>query len=152
MSFLFLYFGICFLYFYTIINFDFWPTALTYAYYFIVSKQFYCRSLIVIKGYLNQFELKKLILWILLIFIPTLFNNIFIFMAIFNPLLVFTAFKGNLLLFSFLIGLWLWLFFLFISNKFNLFSTFLNRLQQFFSWRACLHFLGMVQEIQFLKN
>lgn len=36
LSFLFLYFGICFLYFYTIINFDFWPTALTYAYYFIV--------------------------------------------------------------------------------------------------------------------
>lgn len=63
-------------------------------------------------------------------------------MAIFNPLLVFTAFKGNLLLFSFLIGLWLWLFFLFISNKFNLFSTFLNRLQKFFSRRACLYFLG----------
>ena len=143
-SFLFLY--CCIIY-----NFDFWPTALTYTFHFILfftyhcfftfTKQFYCRSLVVIKGYLNKFEIKKLILWTILMFIPTLFNSIFIFMAIFNPLLIFTAFKGHFILFFF-IGLWLWLVFLFIFNKFNLFSTFLNNLQNFFSRRACLHFLG----------
>ena len=110
-SFLFLYFGLYFLDFCIICNFDFWPTAVAYTFYFIVfftyhcfftfTKQFYCRSLVVIRGYLNQFELKKLILLTFLIFIPTLFNNTFIFMVIFNPLLIFTAFKGHFIFFFF---------------------------------------------------
>ena len=48
--------------------------------------------------------------------------------------------------------LWLWLFFSFISNKFNLFFTFLKFLQKFFSRRACLHFLGNSTGSKVLKK
>jgi hypothetical protein len=152
LSFLFMYFSINSAYFYILFKFNFWPILLVYTYYLLVfivyhcyftfTKRFFCRTLVVIKGYLTQLEFLKLSLWVLLVFLPSIFNNIFIITLWYNPLLIFAAFRGNIILLSFLLSLWLWLFFLFISNKFNLFPMLLKRITKYFSRQACLHFLG----------
>ena len=152
-SFYFFYLGIHLLYFYLVIvsKYKFTPLFTymfylcifsTYQVYFVFTKRFILRTIIVIKGYLKDNELKKLVFWILLVFIPSLLNDLFILVCVFNPVCVLAASCGNFLLLSFLILVWLELVFLFIANKFNLCSEFLNKLLKYFSRRSCLHFFG----------
>lgn len=113
-----------------------------YHYYFTFTKRFFLRTLLIIKGYFKTSNYFKLLFWILLVFIPTLFSNIFILIFVFNPVLILASFCGNFLLLSLLLTLWFWLVFLVVSNKYNLCTKFLKKLLIYFSRRACLHYIG----------
>lgn len=115
---------------------------LSYHFYFNLSKRSYCRTVIVIKKYLNASEYFKFILWIVFVFIPALLGDTFIFLVVFNSLFVFSLVTANFKLFFFLFIEWVWMFTLIYSNLFSIFNNFLSVVQNYFSRKACLHFIG----------
>jgi hypothetical protein len=114
---------------------------LVYHFYFTFTKRFCYRTIIVIINYLNNFEYVKLILWFVLIFIPALLGEAFIFLMVFNPLFAFSLATANFTFF-FLLVEWVWMFGLIFSNQFNIFNHFLLKIQNYFSSKACLHYIG----------
>lgn len=114
----------------------------TYHYFFTFTKRFYYRTIIVIINYLNNYEYVKLLLWFFLIFIPALLGEAFIFLMVFNPLFGFSLATANFTLFFFLLIEWVWMFGLIFSNKYNIFNHFLFKIQNYFSRKACLHYIG----------
>ena len=125
---------------------------LFYHFYFTFSKRFYYRTMIVLKNYLNNFEYVKLILWVVLIFIPALLGEAFIFLMVFNPLFAFSLATANFKLFFFLLIEWVWMFGLIFSNKFNIFNHFLLKIQNYFSRKGCLHYIGTTQGKRCVKK
>ena len=93
-------------------------------------------------NYLNNFEYIKLILWFVLVFIPALLGEPFIFLMVFNPLFAFSLATANFTFFFFLLVEWVWMFGLIVSNEFNVFNHFLLKIQNYFSRDACLHYIG----------
>jgi hypothetical protein len=108
--------------------------------------------MIVLKNYLNNFEYVKLILWVVLIFIPALLGEAFIFLMVFNPLFAFSLATANFKLFFFLLIEWVWMFGLIFSNKFNIFNHFLLKIQNYFSRKGCLHYIGTTQGKRCVKK
>ena len=152
LSFFLLYVSLTYGYFFVILTKEISSITITYDYYFSIflfyhfyftfSKRFYCRTIVVIKKYLNGFEYFKLILWIVLVFIPALFGEAFIFLMVFNPLFGFSIVTANFSVFFFLLILWLWMFILILCNKLKIFNDFLLKILTYFSREACLHFIG----------
>jgi hypothetical protein len=122
--------------------FYYFSIFLSYHFYFNLSKRSYCRTIIVIKKYLNASEYFKFILWIVFVLIPALLGETFIFLVVFNSLFVFSLVTANFKLFFFLFIEWIWIFILLYSNLFNIFNNFLSVVQNYFSRKACLHFIG----------
>ena len=151
-SFFLLYVSLTYGYFFVILTENFSPISVTYWYYFLIfifyhlfftfSKRFYSRTIIITKKYLNGFKYFKLILWVVLVFIPALLGNPFIFLMVFNPLFAFTLITANFEFFLYLLFTWSWMFILIFCNKFNVFKNFLLKIQDYFSRGACLHFIG----------
>lgn len=152
LSFFLLYVSLTYGYFFVILTKEISSISITYYYYcsiflcyhiyFTFSKRFYSRTIVVIKKYLNGSEYFKLILWIVLVFIPALFGEAFIFLIVFNPLFAFSIITANFMVFFFLLILWLWIFILILCNKLKIFNDFLLKIQTYFSRGACLHFIG----------
>jgi hypothetical protein len=113
-----------------------------YHFYFTISKRFYSRTIVIIKKYINNSEYFKLFLWLILVFITSLFGESFIFLMVFNPLFAFSLVTANFGFFFFLLIQWMWMFFLIFCNKFKIFNNFLLKIQTYFSRGACLHFIG----------
>jgi len=151
-SFFLLYVSLTYGYFFVILTKNVSSITITYCYYssiflcyhlyFTFSKRFYSRTIVVIKKYLNGSEYFKLILWIVLVFITSLFGETFIFLMVFNPLFAFSIVTANFMVFFFLLILWIWSFILIFCNKFKIFNNFLLKIQNYFSREACLHFIG----------
>lgn len=152
LSFFLLYISLTYFYFFVILTEDVSSISITYYYYisiflcfhhyFTFSNRFYGRTIIVIKKYLKNSEYFKLILWIVLVFITSLFGETFIFLMVFNPLFAFSIVTANFMVFFFLLTLWIWTFILIFCNKFKIFNNFLLKIQNYFSREACLHFIG----------
>lgn len=152
LSFFLLYVSLTYLYFFVILTKTVSSISMTYCYYistflcyhlyFTFSNRFYSRTIIIIKKYLKSSEYFKLILWIVLVFIPALFGETFIFLMVFNPLFAFSIATGNFMLVFFLLILWIWIFILIFFNEFKIFTNFLFKIQNYFSRKACLHFIG----------
>lgn len=140
LSFFLMYVSLTYYYFFSLLTVNISSITVTYFYYglvfllyhfyFTFSKRFYCRTLIVIRNYLNNFEYVKFILWVVLILIPALFGEAFIFLMVFNPLFAISLATANFKLFFFLLMEWIWLFGLIFSNKFNIFNHFLLKIQK----------------------
>jgi len=117
LSFFLLYVSLTYGYFFVILTKDVSSISITYYYYssiflcyhlyFTFSKRFYSRTIVVIKKYLNGSEYFKLILWIFLVFLTSLFGEVFIFLMVFNPLFGFSLVTANFMLFFFLFILWI---------------------------------------------
>ena len=128
------------------------PIKMTYFYYFCLlfiyhcyftfSKRFLYRTIVIIKIFLNNSEYFKLILWIVLIFITSLFTELFTFLIIFNGLFALSIATGNFILLFFLLVIWIWTLILVFCNRFNVFTDFLLRIRDYFSRGACLHYIG----------
>ena len=115
---------------------------LSYHFYFTFSKRFYSRTIVVVKKYLNSSDYLKLILWIVLVFITALLGEVFIFWTVFNALFAFSLVTENYVLFFFLLIQWIWIFILIFLNKFNICNNFLSKILNYFSRKACLHYIG----------
>lgn len=115
---------------------------LVYHFYFTFTKRFCYRTISVIINYLNNFAYVKLILWVVLVFIPALLGEAFIFLMVFNPVFAFSLATANFTLFFFLLIEWVWMFSLIFINEFNIFNHFLLKIQNYFSRKACLHYIG----------
>lgn len=67
------------------------------------TKMFYLRTLVIIKEYYKNFEILKIILWVFLIFIPSLLKEPIIIVSVVQPLLLYCYFnKHDYILFFFL--------------------------------------------------
>ena len=143
LSFFLLYISLTYLYFFVILTQNISSISMTYCYYISIflcyhyyytfSNRFYGRTIIVIKKYLKNSEYFKLILWIVLVFITSLFGETFIFLMVFNPLFAFSIVTANFIVFFFLLILWIWSFILIFCNKFCIFNNFLLKIQNYFS-------------------
>ena len=152
-SFLLLYITLTCTYFVVLSSGGVYSLVITYLYYFLVfifyhlyftvSKRFYSRTVVVIRGYLRSSEHLKLFLWIVLVFISSLFGGeIFIFLMVFSPLLSLSLMVANFKVFFFLLIQWIWILGLVFSNRFSIFTDSLSSIRDYFSRRACLHYIG----------
>lgn len=139
-------------YFFVLFKFSGYDLGITYFYYlllfvayhttFTFSKLFWLRTLVIIRGYLNKNMFFKLFQWFFLIFLTALLADTFIIFGVLSPVFILCIVVANHTLVLFLFLMWCWMFFLVISNKFNLFTKYLENTLQYFSRRACLHFVG----------
>lgn len=125
---------------------------LAYHAYFTINKHFILRTKIILTTYLRELNLLKLILWIILVFVPSLFNNGFSFFFVLQSIMINSFFSGRYLIFYTMLGLWSWIIFLYIMNKYKLNDKFLRSLLNYFSRRACLHYIGNSFGKVFLKT
>jgi hypothetical protein len=131
------------------------PVYLSLVYYFMIflgfhifentfTKRFYLRTRIILKDYYHNSQYIKIILWIWLVFIPSLIKYPLILVTVYQPLMVFFYLFGyNKLLFVFSAVL-TWCFIIFVMHKYKIGFTFLERCKNYFSRRACLHYIGNV--------
>lgn len=125
---------------------------LAYHAYFTISKHFILRTEIILSAYVRESNLLKLILWIILVFMPSLFNNGFLFFFVLQSIMINSFFSGRYWIFYIMLGLWSWIVFLYIMNKYNLNDKFLRSLLNYFSRRACLHYIGNNFGTSFIKT
>ena len=125
---------------------------LVYHAYFTINKHFILRTKIILTTYVKELNLLKLILWIILVFIPSLFNNGFLFFFVLQSMMINSFFSGRYWIFYIMLGLWAWIVFLYIMNKYNLNDKFLRNLLNYFSRRACLHYIGNSFGAMFIKS
>lgn len=125
---------------------------LIYHSYFTINKQFILRTQIILTSYIEKSNLLKLILWIILVFIPSLFTNGFVFFFVLQSIMINSFFSGRYWVFYIMLGLWSWIIFLYLMNKYNLNNKFLQSLLNYFSRRACLHYIGNSFGRLFVQN
>ena len=106
------------------------------------TKRFYLRTRIILKDYYHNSQYIKIILWIWLVFIPSLIKYPLILVTVYQPLMVFFyLLRYDKLLFVFSAVL-MWCFIIFVMHKYKIGFTFLERCKNYFSRRACLHYIG----------
>jgi hypothetical protein len=147
------YLAVYLLYFYVVITKSFTsPILVTYILYISVffsyhwyktfTRRFMLRCYSVVKAFWESNSIIKLTLWVLLILIPTLINDSFIFSLVFIQLLLLSLMSHHTTILFVLILILLWFCFLGISSYFNKFPKLRERILKYFSRRACLHFIG----------
>jgi len=106
------------------------------------TKRFYLRTRIILKDYYHNSQYIKIILWIWLVFIPSLIKYPLILVTVYQPLMLFFyLLRYDKLLFVFSAVL-MWCFIIFVMHKYKIGFTFLERCKNYFSRRACLHYIG----------
>jgi hypothetical protein len=113
-----------------------------YHWYFTFTRRFILRSYSVVKAFISSYSVVKLVLWLLFVLFPVLVNNHFSFFLIFNRLFLQALLSNHTTISFFLTILGLWYIFLSISSHFKMFSKVRRKVLNYFSRRACLHFVG----------
>ena len=122
-------------------------------YYFVVflgfhifentfTKRFYLRTKAILKGYYNESQYIKIILWFLFVFIPSLISHPLVITLVCQPLMLLSHLLEYDKVFLFFSAILLWCFLLFLMNKYRIGLSFLNNCKNYFSRRACLHYIG----------
>lgn len=106
------------------------------------TKRFYLRTKIIFKGYYNESQYIKIILWFLLIFIPSLISYPLVMITVCQPLMLFLHLFEYDKIFLFFSTILLWCFLLFLLNRYRIGLNFLKNCKNYFSRRACLHYIG----------
>lgn len=115
---------------------------MSYHYYFTFSKRFFFRILVILKGYLTKSEYPKLFSWIIFVLLTSLLAEKPVFLLIFTQLWVASSAKGHFVLLSILSIIWIWIIVLILCNRYEMGTRLLSKVQQYYSRRACLHFIG----------
>nr|QYB23174.1 hypothetical protein [Nitzschia traheaformis] len=127
--------------------------VLSLYYYFIIflgfhafegtfSKRFYLRTRIIIMGYCKDFAFIKLFLWVCLVLLPSLIMYGPVIFTVYYPVVLFCyLFEYDIILF-FLILIFLWCCLITLMNRYRFGLNYLKFILNYFSRRACLHYVG----------
>jgi len=106
------------------------------------TKRFLLRTKIILRGYYNNSEFVKIVLWLFFVLIPSLIKPPIIVVSVCQPLMLYCylfEYNYTLLFFSILI---LWCGLLVLLSKYKIGFNFLYKCKIYFSRRACLHYIG----------
>lgn len=141
------------LYVYVRLSFVYLPYYSGLVYYFTIflgfhlfkntfSKRFCLRTKVILKGYYVKSQYMKIVLWFLLVFIPSLISHPIVMFTVCQPLLLFSYLFMYYKVFLFFFTSTVWCFLLFLMNKYEVKIDFLKACLDYFSRRACLHYVG----------
>jgi hypothetical protein len=117
---------------------------LSYNWYYTFSKRFMLRSYSVVKTYFTARSFLKIILWTFFVLFPTAMNSPFVFLMIYHQLIVLSWIGSQTTVQTILVIVYFWYCFLGISHYFHIFLNVREKILNYFSRRACLHFIGNV--------